>query len=61
MADTTDTDTIGVSLDWGRAFVHGNTFLHSWSGPMILVVGLLQGATLLSNLTLVLFVSFIRP
>ena len=22
--------------DWGRAFVHGHTFLHSWSGPMTL-------------------------
>ena len=47
--------------DWGRAFVHGHTFLHSWSGPMTLVVGLLQGATFLSNLPLVLFVSFIGP
>ena len=28
--------------DWGRAFVHGHTFLHSWSGPMTLVVGLLR-------------------
>ena len=46
---------------WGRAFVHGHTFLHSWSGPMPLVVGLLHGATFLSNLTLVLFVSFIKP
>ena len=46
--------------DWGRAFVHGHTFLHSWSGPMTLVVGLLLGATFLSNLTLVLFVSLIR-
>ena len=45
----------------GRAFVHGHTFLHSWSGPMTVVVGLLHGATFLSNLTLVLFVSFIRP
>ena len=35
---------------WGRAFVHGHTFLHSWSGPMTLVVGLLHGATILSNL-----------
>ena len=26
--------------DWNRAFVHGHTFLHSWSGPMTLVVGL---------------------
>ena len=24
--------------DWGRAFVHWHTFLHSWSGPMTLVV-----------------------
>ena len=45
--------------DWGRAFVHGHTFLHSWSGPMTLVVGLLHGATCLSSLPLVLFVSFI--
>ena len=45
--------------DWGRAFVHGHTFLHSWSGPM--VVGLLHGATFLSNPILVLFVSFIGP
>ena len=36
--------------DWGRAYVHGHTFLHSWSGPMTLVVGLLHGATFLSNL-----------
>ena len=34
--------------DWGRAFVHGHTFLHSWSGLMTLVVGLLHGATFLS-------------
>ena len=34
-----------------RAFVHGHTFLHSWSGPMKLVVCLLHGATLLSNLS----------
>ena len=46
---------------WGRAFVHGHTFLHSWSGPMTVVVGLLHGATLLSNIPLVLFVSFIGP
>ena len=39
--------------------IHGHTFLHSWSGPMTLVVGLLHGATFLSNLPLVLFVSFI--
>ena len=45
----------------GRAFVHGHTFLHSWSGPMRLVVGLLDGATFLSNLPLFLFVSFIIP
>ena len=42
-------------------FVHGHTFLHSWSGLMTVVVGLLHGATFLSNLSLVLFVSFIRP
>ena len=47
--------------DWGRAFVHGHTFLHSWSGPMTLAVGLLHGAAFLSNLPLVLFVSFIGP
>ena len=35
------------------AFVHGHTFLHSWSGPLTLVVGLLHGATFLSYLTLV--------
>ena len=45
--------------DWGRAFMHGHTLLHSWSGPMTLVVGLLHGATFLSNYPLVLFVSFI--
>ena len=45
--------------DWGRAFVHRHTFLHSWSGPMTLVIGLLHGATFLSNLPLVLFMSFI--
>ena len=44
-----------------RAFVHGHTFLHSWSGPMTLVVGLLHGAAFLSDLPLVLFVSFIGP
>ena len=32
---------------WGRAFVHGHTFLLSWSRPMTLVV---HGATFLSNL-----------
>ena len=32
--------------DWGRAFEHGHTFLHSWSGLMKLVVGLLHGAEL---------------
>ena len=47
--------------DSGRAFVHGHTFLHSWSGPMTLVVGLLHGATFLSNFPLVLFGSFIGP
>ena len=47
--------------EWGRAFVHGHTFLHSWSGSMMVVVGLLQGATFLSNLPLVLFVSFKWP
>ena len=47
--------------DWGRAFVHRHTFLHSWSRPVTLVVGLLHGATCLSNLPLVLFVSFIGP
>ena len=45
--------------DWGRAFVHGHTFLHSWSWPMTLVVGLLHGAAFLSNLPLVLSVSVI--
>ena len=38
--------------DCGRSFVHGHTFLHSWSGPMTLVVGLLHGATFLHNLLL---------
>ena len=41
--------------------MHGHTFLHSWSGPMTVVIGLLHGATFLSNLPLVLFVSFIGP
>ena len=45
----------------GRALVHGHTFLHSWSGPMTVVIGLLHGATFLSDLPLVLFVSFIGP
>ena len=36
------------------AFVHGYTFLHSWRGPMALVVWLLHGAKFLSNLPLVL-------
>ena len=39
-----------------RAFVHGHTFLQSWSGPMKLVVCLLHGATFLSNLITALFV-----
>ena len=30
--------------DWGRAFVHGHTFLRSWSGSMMVVVGLLHWA-----------------
>ena len=47
--------------DWGRAFVLGHTFLQSWSGPMTLVVGLLDGATFLSSFTLIFFVSFIGP
>ena len=41
--------------DRGRAFVHGHTFLHSWSGLVTLVVGLLHGATFLSNLPLVFY------
>ena len=45
--------------DWGRAFVHEHTFLHSWRWPTTFVVGLLHGTTFLSNLTLVLFVYFI--
>ena len=36
--------------EMSRAFVHGHTFLHSWSGPMKLVVCLLHVATFLSNL-----------
>ena len=47
--------------EWGRAFVHGHSFLHSWSGFMTLVINLFHGATFLSNLPLVLFVSFIGP
>ena len=35
--------------DRSNSFAHGYTFLHSWSGPMTLVIGLLHGATLLSN------------
>ena len=50
-----------LMTDLSRAFVHGHTFLHSWSGPMTLVDGLLHGATFLSNLPLVLFVFFIGP
>ena len=34
------------------------TFLHSWSGPMTVVVGPLHGATFLSNLPLVLLIVF---
>ena len=51
--------------DWGRAFVHGHTFLHSWSGPMTLVVGLLHGSVLFVMccscpiLPTLVFVSFI--
>ena len=47
--------------DRSRAFVHGNYFLQSWSGPMTLVVRLLQGAAFLSILLLVLIVSLIGP
>ena len=36
-----------------------DTFLHAWSGQMKLVVGLQNGAAFLSDLTVVLFVSFI--
>ena len=39
--------------------MHENTFLHSWSGPMTLVVGLLHGASFLFNVTRVLLVRFI--
>ena len=42
--------------EMSRAFVHGHTFLHSWSGQMKLLVCLLHGATFLSNLTSTLFV-----
>ena len=35
-------------LEKWRAFVHGHTFLHSWSGPLTLVVGLLQGCRYIS-------------
>ena len=47
--------------DWARVFVHGHTFLYSWSGPMTLIaiVSLLHVLTFLSHLTLVLFVSFV--
>ena len=38
--------------DNSRAFVHGHTFLHPWSGPMTLEVGLLHGVTFLFNLLL---------
>ena len=39
-----------------RVFVHGHTFLHSWSGPMKFLVCLQHGATFLSNLTSAPFV-----
>ena len=42
--------------DWGRAFVYGHTLLHSWSGPIKLIVCLLHCATLMSNLTSAPFV-----
>ena len=42
--------------DMSWSFVHGHTLLHSWSGPMKLVVCLLHGATLLSNFTIAPFV-----
>ena len=42
--------------EMSRSFAHGHTLLHSWSGPMKLVVCLLHGATLLSNFTIALFV-----
>ena len=47
--------------DRSRAFVHGHTFLHSWSVPLTVVIGLLHGATFLSGLPLVLFMSPIKP
>ena len=43
--------------EMSRAFVHGHTFLHSWSGPMKLVICLLHGTTFLSNLTSAPFIS----
>ena len=42
--------------EMSRSFVHGHTLLHSWSGPMKLVVCLLHGATLLSNFIIAPFV-----
>ena len=42
--------------EMSRSFVHGHTLLHSWSGPMKLVVCLLHGASLLSNFTIAPFV-----
>ena len=48
--------------------IHGHTFLHSWTHFLAFMEwaddigsGLLHGAALLSNLPLVLFVSFIGP
>ena len=39
-------------------FVHGHVFLHSWSGPITLVVGLLRGATFQCNFHFLLFLYF---
>ena len=47
--------------DRNRDFTHGQTFLHSWSGSMTLVVCLLCGTTFLSYLVLLFSVSFIGP
>ena len=44
--------------EMSRAFVHGHTILHSWSGPMKLAYETaIHGATFLSNLSSAPFVS----
>ena len=54
--------SLSLFLWMSRAFVHGHTFLHSWSGRQRhFVIGLLHGAAFLSDPTLLHYVSFLEP